>query len=92
MAVKFHLLKFGLAFVLSFIGLKMLLPLLAEGSIMLMGQNSDSAFSNFLHHYVNHDFDQAVINLSLAVVIGALILSIVFSLVFPKAEETATEE
>lgn len=92
MAEKFHLLKFGLAFVLSFIGLKMLLPLLAEGSIMLMGQNSDSAFSNFLHHYVNHDFDQAVINLSLGIVIGALILSVVFSLIFPKAEETATEE
>src|ERR1044071_7489948 len=42
MAEKFHFLKFGLAFVLSFIGLKMLLPLMAEGLIMLMGQTSDS--------------------------------------------------
>ena len=91
-AEKFHLLKFGLAFVLSFIGLKMLLPLIAEGLIMLMGQSTNSAFSEFLHHYINHDFDQAVINLSLGVVIGALILSVVFSLIFPKAEETATEK
>jgi tellurite resistance protein TerC len=88
MAEKFHFLKYGLAFVLSFIGLKMLLPLLAEGSIMLVGETSDSAFSRFLHHYVNHDFDQTVINLSLGVVIGALILSVILSLAFPKTETT----
>jgi predicted tellurium resistance membrane protein TerC len=84
MAEKFHFLKYGLAFVLSFIGLKMLLPLMAEGLIMLMGQNNESAFSSFLHHFVNHDFDQWVINLSLGVVVGALILSVVLSLIFPK--------
>lgn len=91
MAEKFHLLKFGLAFVLSFIGLKMLLPVIAEGLIMLIGQNNESAFSNFLHHFINHDFDQTVINLSLGVVIGALILSVVLSLIFPKAEEITEE-
>lgn len=92
MAEKFHFLKFGLAFVLSFIGLKMLLPLMAEGLIMLMGQKSDSAFSSFLHHFVNHDFDQWVINLSLGVVIGALILSVVLSLIFPKPAEEISED
>ena len=89
MAEKFHFLKFGLAFVLSFIGLKMLLPLIAEGLIMIVGQNSELGFSGFLHHFINRDFDQWVINISLGVVIGALILSIVLSLIFPKqGEET----
>ena len=34
MAEKFHFLKYGLAFVLSFIGVKMLLPLAAQGLII----------------------------------------------------------
>src|ERR1044071_4884184 len=37
MAEKFHFLKYGLAFVLTFIGVKMLLPLLAESLVMVMG-------------------------------------------------------
>lgn len=91
MAEKFHYLKLGLAFVLSFIGFKMVLPILAEGLIMVMGQNSETGFSGFLHHYINHDYDQWVINLSLGIVIGALILSIVLSLIFPKPEEIEIE-
>lgn len=83
MAEKFHFLKYGLAFVLSFIGVKMLLPLLAEGIIMLTGQKTESALSNFLHHFLNHDYDQAVINISLGIVVGTLILSIILSLFFP---------
>jgi predicted tellurium resistance membrane protein TerC len=86
MAEKFHLLKFGLAFVLSFIGLKMLLPLLAEGSIMVLGQDNHSAAANFLHRFLNHEFDQLVINLSLVTVVAALILSIILSLIFPAKE------
>ncbi|HEX8733956.1 MAG TPA: TerC family protein [Pyrinomonadaceae bacterium] len=86
MAEKFHLLKFGLAFVLSFIGLKMLLPLLAEGLIMVLGQDNHSATAKFLHRFLNHEFDQTVINLSLATVVGALILSIILSLIFPAKE------
>ncbi|HEX8368258.1 MAG TPA: TerC family protein [Pyrinomonadaceae bacterium] len=89
MAEKFHLLKFGLAFVLSFIGLKMLLPLLAEGLIMVLGQDNHSASANFLHRFLNHEFDQTVINLSLATVVGALILSIILSLIFPAKENAA---
>lgn len=83
MAEKFHFLKYGLAFVLSFIGVKMLLPLLAEGLIMISGRESDSLFSNFLQRFLNHDYDQTVINFSLGIVVGALVLSIVLSLIFP---------
>lgn len=91
MAEKFHYLKYGLAFVLSFIGLKMLLPLLAEGLIMITGQDGDSAIPHFLHSFVNHEFDQMMINLSLGIVIGALVLSVVLSIAFPKAEEASSE-
>jgi predicted tellurium resistance membrane protein TerC len=83
MAEKFHFLKYGLAFVLSFIGVKMLLPLVAEGLIMLVGMKSESSLANFLNHFLNHDYDQTVINISLAIVVGALILSVVLSLIFP---------
>jgi tellurite resistance protein TerC len=92
MAEKFHLLKYGLAFVLSFIGVKMLLPLLAEGLIMVLGQDNHSATANFLHRFLNHDFDQTVINLSLATVVVALILSIILSLMFPAKEKAQPDE
>ncbi len=84
LAEKFHFLKYGLAFVLSFIGLKMLLPLLAEGLIMVSG--SDSAFGQFLHRFAGGEFNQAMTNISLGVVVLALIASIVLSLMFPKEE------
>lgn len=92
LAERFYLLKYALGFILSFIGVKMLLPLLAEGLIMVLGQNSESAFSNFLHRFLNHEFSQAVINISLGVVVSALFLAIVFSLVFPKPEEIEETE
>ncbi len=91
LADRFHFLKYGLAFILSFIGVKMLLPLLAEGLIMVMGQNSESAFTNFLQRFLNHDFNQMFINISLGIVVGALILSIVLSLVFPKDKEESDD-
>lgn len=86
LADRFHFLKYGLAFILTFIGLKMLLPLAAGGLIMLIGNNDQSAFVVFLNRYLNHEFEQAVINLSLSVVAGAIALSIILSLLFPKAE------
>jgi tellurite resistance protein TerC len=58
MAEKFHFLKYGLAFVLSFIGVKMLLPLLAQGLIMVMGEGGTSAFAVFMQRFVNHEYDQ----------------------------------
>src|SRR6185503_11701866 len=54
MAEKFHFLKYGLAFVLSFIGVKMLLPLAAEGLIMVLGDGNDSAFGHFLRRFTDH--------------------------------------
>ena len=86
MAEKFHFLKYGLAFVLSFIGFKMLLPLLAQGLLMLTGE-TDSAFNIFLQRYLHHDFEQTIINVSLGIVVGAIALSIIFSLIFPPAKK-----
>ncbi len=86
MADKFHFLKYGLAFVLSFIGFKMLLPLLAEGLLLATGV-SDSAFSVFLQRYLHHDFEQMIINVSLGIVVSAIALSIIFSLIYPPAKE-----
>jgi tellurite resistance protein TerC len=92
LADRFYLLKYGLAFILTFIGVKMLLPLLAEGLIMVMGHDNNSAFANFLQRFVNHEFNQAVINISLSVVVGALALSIILSLIFPKREKESDDE
>ncbi len=90
MAEKFHYLKYGLAFVLSFIGVKMLLPLLAEGLIMILG-SSTAGFAEFIRRYQHHEFEQAVINISLGVVVLAILLSIALSLIFPKPEEEVSE-
>ena len=91
MAEKFHLLKYGLAFVLSFIGVKMLLPILAQGLIMISGETSNSAFTGFLNGYLNHEFEQTVINLSLGIVIGALVIAIILSMIFPHSEKPLTD-
>lgn len=87
MADRFHYLKYGLAFVLSFIGAKMLLPLFAEGVIMVMG-DSHSAFADFVHRFHNGDFKQEFINISLGVVAGTIILSIIISLIIPPSGKT----
>lgn len=83
MAEKFHFLKYGLAFVLTFIGVKMILPLLAEGAVMALGQGSDSSTAHFLHNYVRGDFNQTVTFISLGIVAAALIISVVVSIMFP---------
>ncbi len=87
MADRFHFLKYGLAFVLTFIGVKMLLPLLAEGLIMVTGDPSQSGIAFFLQRFVEGDFKQEVINISLAVVVGAIALSIILSMIFPPKEK-----
>jgi len=91
LAHRFYLLKYGLAFVLTFIGLKMLLPLLAQGPIMVMGDEATTGFSTFLHSFLDGEFDQVAINISLAVVIGAIFLSIVLSMVIPRKSKAETE-
>lgn len=91
LASRFHYLKYGLAFVLTFIGVKMLLPLAAQGLMMAMGADSQSGFADLVRRYLNHEFEQAVINISLSVVAGAIVLSIIISLIFPP-KETETSE
>lgn len=83
LADKFHYLKYGLAFILTFIGAKMLLPLAAEGLMTLAGHNSDSALIGFLRRFVAHEFDRELINISLSVVAVSIVISVVLSLVFP---------
>jgi len=99
LADRFHYLKFGLAFILTFIGVKMLLPLLAEGVIMFTGRGGDgssgtSGFVAFLERYLNHEYKHEVINISLSVVVGAIVVSIILSLIFPPAakEHEISEE
>ena len=92
LADRFHFLKYGLAFVLSFIGVKMLLPLVAQGSIMIIGSESDGAFAGFVKRYLNHEFEQSVINLSLGVVVGAIFLSVILSLIFPPKHQPEDSE
>lgn len=87
LADRFHLLKFGLAFILSFIGVKMLLPLLAEGLIMIFGSDSNSAFAVFLQKYLHHEYKQTEINISLIVVVAAIALSVILSLIFPAKKD-----
>jgi tellurite resistance protein TerC len=83
LADRFHYLKYGLAFILTFIGIKMLLPLAAEGLIMVIGSESSSAFAEFVRRFLAHEFDQEVINISLGVVATSIALSIALSLLVP---------
>ena len=89
LADRFHLLKYGLAFILTFIGVKMLLPLLVEGLLLLMGEGGTGAFADLLRRLQKHDpeMEQMVINVSLSVVVLAIASSIVLSLIFPSRKE-----
>ena len=89
LADRFHYLKYGLAFVLTFIGVKMLLPVLAQGLILVSGDSTNSSTVQFLQRYLHHEFEQLLINISLAIVGGAILVAVILSLVFPKKQETA---
>lgn len=93
-ADRFHLLKYGLAFILTFIGVKMLLPLIVSGLLLLMGEGSTGAFADLLHRFQANDDDikQMVINISLSVVVLSIAVSIVLSLIFPKTEQAPLSE
>ena len=94
LADRFHYLKYGLAFILTFIGVKMLLPLFASGLLLLMGEGGTGAFWVLLRRYNAHDeaIEQWVINISLSVVVLAIAFSIVLSLIVPKKTEHAAGE
>ena len=86
LADRFRYLKYGLAFILTFIGVKMLLPLLGEGLLKLMGEGRTSDTALFLERYLKNEYEHAVINISLAVVVLAIALSIVSSVLIPAPE------
>jgi tellurite resistance protein TerC len=62
---RFHYLQYGLAFVLSFIGLKMLLPLAVEILLYFNGHDSQSALTPILESIVRGEYNQLMINISL---------------------------
>ena len=86
LAARFQYLKYGIAFVLSFIGVKMLLPLFAAGLIMLIGTETGSAFGSFLQRYLHQEYERMVIDISLAIVLGAITLSAALSWLLPQSE------
>ncbi len=92
MADRFHYLKTALAFILTFIGIKMLLPLAAEGMIYIFGEGSTNFVISFANRFVAHEFKEEVINISLGVVVSAIVISIIASLLFPKPSVTAEIE
>ena len=83
LADRFHYLKIALAFILSFIGVKMLLPLIAEGLVMILGADPNTGFGQFVQRYQDKEFNQTVVNISLGVVVGAITLAIILSMIFP---------
>ena len=83
LAERFHYLKYSLAFILTFIGVKMLLPLIAEGLLKLTGADGSSAFALFLERYNHHEYEQLVINISLGVVVASIALAVIASILFP---------
>jgi tellurite resistance protein TerC len=76
---KFHYLRAGLAFVLTFIGVKMLLPLLGDAVAWLLNQAGNPQLAEIVKQY-----DHIPTTVSLLVVVGALVLSVILSLVFPQ--------
>lgn len=94
LADRFHFLKYGLAFILTFIGIKMMLPLIAAGLMMILGEGNTSSFGVFVQRFINGDFKYEVVDISLIVVVVAIILSVVLSLMFPpkKSDDKEAEK
>lgn len=74
---RFHLLKLGLAFVLAFVGVKMILPLV--GHLWGLAFGGDHAW----------EVDKFV---SLGVILGALVISVVGSLIVPAKKSTVVKQ
>ncbi len=92
LADRFHYLKYGLAFILTFIGVKMLLPLIVSGLLILIGEGGTSSFAVLLARYQSHEFEQLIINISLSVVVIALAVSIILSILIPPRSPQISEE
>ncbi len=91
-ADRFHYLKTALAFILTFIGVKMLLPLAAGALVYVVGADSGNPVIGFANRFLAHEFKEEVINISLSVVAASIAISIVASLVFPKRAEPVDTE
>lgn len=79
---KFHYLKMGLAIVLSFIGVKMLLPLMAKGAAMAFNYFGAPTYAEYAEH-VSH----IPTGIALSVVAVVLLSSVVASLIWPQRAE-----
>ncbi len=80
---KFHYLKLGLAIVLTFIGVKMLLPLISMGVAHVFDWASAPGAAEYVRHHGNH----IPIGIALGFVATVLAGSVVASLLWPKRAE-----
>jgi tellurite resistance protein TerC len=84
---KFHYLKVGLGIVLGFIGLKMLLPLIAKivaAGFHAIGFDSGASVAN--------EVDHIPIGVALGIVAIVLLASVAASLIWPKPKSRKEEE
>jgi O-antigen/teichoic acid export membrane protein len=70
----------------------MLLPLIAEGMLMIAGEGSTSGYAEFLRAFVRGDYKQEVINISLSIVVLSIILSVIISMLMPVKKEVLPVE
>jgi tellurite resistance protein TerC len=79
---KFHYLKLGLAIVLTFIGVKMLLPLLSRGLVAALNYLGAPTLADYAGHG-----DHIPIGIALGVVAIVLVGSVAASLIWPRQSE-----
>jgi tellurite resistance protein TerC len=79
---KFHYLKLGLAIVLTFIGVKMLLPLLSKGLVSALNYLGAPTLADYASHG-----DHIPIGIALGVVAIVLVGSVAASLIWPRHSE-----
>jgi tellurite resistance protein TerC len=79
---KFYLLRYGLAVVLAFIGVKMVLPLL-----VYLGARASGISEAARLYEIEHDYGHIPTNVSLIVVISVLVAAILLSLIFPQKKD-----
>ena len=76
---RFHYLRLGLAIVLSFIGVKMLLPLLSRGLAALVSAAGGESLATYIR-----SADHIPIGIALGIVALVLLASVAASLVWPR--------
>jgi len=58
----------------------------------VLGDGNNSAFADFLRRFLHHEFEQTVINLSLGIVVGAILVAVILSLIFPQRKAADSPE